>query len=106
MHVDVSGLQVDPLTGLPNRGMFDAQLELAISLARDLGRQTGGMIADMNKLELINDVHGHRIGDEALRALAAELKKMAVLIVWSRGSGATNSELSSPPITMRCPHGA
>jgi GGDEF domain-containing protein len=24
MHVDVSGLQVDPLTGLPNRGMFDA----------------------------------------------------------------------------------
>lgn len=77
MHVDVSGLQVDPLTGLPNRGMFDAQLDLAVSLARDLGRRTGVMIVDMNKLKLINDVHGHRIGDEALRALAAELKKMA-----------------------------
>ena len=77
MHVDVSGLQVDPLTGLPNRGMFDAQLDLAVSLARDLGRRTGVMIVDMNKLKLINDVHGHRIGDEALRALAAELKQMA-----------------------------
>jgi diguanylate cyclase (GGDEF)-like protein len=77
MHVDVSGLPTDPLTGLPNRAMFDAQLDLAISLARDLGRRTGVMIVDMNKLKLINDVHGHRIGDEALRALAAELKKMA-----------------------------
>ena len=77
MHVDVSALQVDPLTGLPNRAMFDAQLDLAISLTRDLGRRTGVMIVDMNKLKLINDVHGHRIGDEALRALAAKLKQMA-----------------------------
>jgi diguanylate cyclase (GGDEF)-like protein len=77
MHVDVSALQVDALTGLANRAMFDAQLDLAISLARDLGRQTGVMIVDMNKLKLINDIHGHRIGDEALRALAANLKQMA-----------------------------
>jgi diguanylate cyclase (GGDEF)-like protein len=77
MHVDVSALQTDPLTELPNRAMFDAQLDLAISLARDLSRRTGVMIVDMNKLKLINDVHGHRIGDEALRALAAELKKTA-----------------------------
>jgi diguanylate cyclase (GGDEF)-like protein len=77
MHVDVSALQADPLTGLPNRAMFDAQLDLAVSLARDLGHRTGVMIIDMNKLKLINDVHGHRVGDDALRALAAELKKMA-----------------------------
>jgi diguanylate cyclase (GGDEF)-like protein len=77
MHVDVSGLQRDPLTGLPNRAMFDAQLDLAVSLAHDRARRTGVMIVDLNKLKLINDVHGHRIGDEALRALAAELKKMA-----------------------------
>ena len=77
MHVDVSALQTDPLTGLPNRAMFDAQLDLAVSLAHDFGRQTGVMIVDMNKLKLINDVHGHRVGDEALRALATELKKLA-----------------------------
>jgi diguanylate cyclase (GGDEF)-like protein len=77
MHVDVSALQRDPLTRLPNRAMFDAQLDLALSLARDIGRQTGVIIVDMNKLKLINDMYGHRIGDEALKALAAEVKKMA-----------------------------
>jgi diguanylate cyclase (GGDEF)-like protein len=77
MHVDVSALQRDPLTGLPNRAMFDAQLNLALSLARDSVRRTGIVIVDMNKLKLINDVHGHRVGDEALKALAAELKRMA-----------------------------
>jgi diguanylate cyclase (GGDEF)-like protein len=76
MHVDVSALQRDPLTGLPNRAMFDAQLNLALSLARDNGRQTGVIILDVNKLKLINDMHGHRIGDEALKALATELKKV------------------------------
>jgi diguanylate cyclase (GGDEF)-like protein len=76
MHVDVSALQVDPLTGLPNRAIFDAQLDLAVSLARDLGRQTGVMIVDVNQLKLINDLHGHLMGDEAVRALAAELKRM------------------------------
>jgi predicted signal transduction protein with EAL and GGDEF domain len=34
------------------------------------------MIIDMNKLKLINDVHGHRIGDEALRALASYLNTL------------------------------
>jgi diguanylate cyclase (GGDEF)-like protein len=77
MHVDVSALQRDPLTGLPNRAMFDAQLDLALSSARGIGSRTGVVILDMNRLKLVNDMHGHRIGDEALIALAAELKTMA-----------------------------
>ena len=77
MHVDVSALQSDPLTGLPNRAMFDAQLDLALSLARDTGRRTGLMLIDMNNLKMINDVHGHATGDAALKALSAEIKKAA-----------------------------
>ncbi len=79
MHVDVSALQSDPLTGLPNRAMFDAQLDLALSLARDTGRRTGLMLIDMNNLKMINDVHGHATGDTALKALSAEIKKAAGL---------------------------
>jgi diguanylate cyclase (GGDEF)-like protein len=75
MHVDVSALQRDPLTGLANRAMFDAQLDLAISLARDGRARTGVILIDMNRLKLINDMYGHRVGDEALIALAAELRK-------------------------------
>ena len=76
-HVDVSALQRDSLTGLANRAMFDAQLELAVSLARDNGQRTGVIIVDMNRMKVINDIHGHRVGDEALIAVAAELRKTA-----------------------------
>jgi diguanylate cyclase (GGDEF)-like protein len=75
MHVDVSALQRDSLTGLANRAMFDAQLELTLSLARDSEQRAGVIIVDMNRLKVINDMHGHRVGDEALIALVAELRR-------------------------------
>jgi len=76
MHVDVSAMQRDPLTGLPNRAMFDAQADLAIASARDTDRRTGIIILDINNLKWINDAHGHSTGDRALKAFAAELKKV------------------------------
>ena len=76
-HVDVSDLQRDSLTGLPNRAMFDAQFDLALSSARDSGGRTGVVVVDMNGLKLINDRHGHHAGDEALIALAHEVTKAA-----------------------------
>jgi diguanylate cyclase (GGDEF)-like protein len=77
MHVDVSAMQRDALTGLPNRAMFDAQLQLALSLAQETGSRTGIIIVDMNNLKFLNDKHGHHIGDEALKRLALELKNKA-----------------------------
>jgi diguanylate cyclase (GGDEF)-like protein len=76
MHVDVSAMQRDPLTGLPNRAMFDAQADLAITSARDSDRRTGIIILDINNLKWINDAHGHPTGDRALKAFATELKKI------------------------------
>jgi diguanylate cyclase (GGDEF)-like protein len=77
MHVDVSAMQRDPLTGLANRAMFDAQLSLALTLARESARRTGIVILDMNNLKAVNDKYGHPAGDEALKILAAELKGKA-----------------------------
>jgi diguanylate cyclase (GGDEF)-like protein len=77
MHVDVSALQRDPLTGLSNRAMFDAQLDLALSRARETGRRTGIIVIDVNNLKQINDVHGHGAGDAALKQIATELKALA-----------------------------
>jgi diguanylate cyclase (GGDEF)-like protein len=76
MHIDVSALQRDALTGLPNRALFDGQLDLTLSLARASGRQAGVIIVDLNKLKSINDNYGHRVGDEALRTISLELKKL------------------------------
>jgi diguanylate cyclase (GGDEF)-like protein len=77
MHVDVSAMQVDPLTQLPNRATFDAQLTLAVSSAREKGCHTGVVLVDMNHLKSVNDMHGHQAGDAALKALAAELTAKA-----------------------------
>lgn len=77
MHIDVSTLQIDPLTRLPNRAMFDAQLALVLATAKAATLRTGIIVVDMNNLKLINDIHGHQTGDAAIMALAAELKNKA-----------------------------
>jgi diguanylate cyclase (GGDEF)-like protein len=76
MHVDVSAMQRDALTGLANRAMFDVQLDLAFSLVRARERQTGIVIVDINRMKLINDLYGHRVGDEALLAVATAVKRI------------------------------
>jgi hypothetical protein len=106
MHVDVSALQTDPLTGLPNRAMFDAQLDLAVSLARDHGHGTGVMIIDMNKLKLINDVHGHRLCDASgLAALALHTSDNIITPVTFRpplDQDRDTVEVCSIVLGMRC----
>ena len=76
MHVDVSALQCDSLTGLANRAMFDAQIDLAVSSAVERQERAGVIIVDVNGMKHINDVHGHRAGDEELRAVTAEMRNV------------------------------
>ena len=103
MHVDVSAMQRDGLTGLPNRAMFDAQLHLALSLARETDRRTGIIIVDVNHLKFLNDKHGHSAGDEALKAVAAELKKKAGPYGVATRIGGDELQQYSRSITIRCP---
>ena len=70
MHVDVSALQRDPLTRLPNRALFDAQLDFAVSSADERHSPVSLLLIDMNNLKLINDRFGHAVGDCAIRAIA------------------------------------
>ena len=70
MHVDVSALQRDPLTKLPNRTLFDAQLDFAIGSAKDQDGRVGLLLVDINNLKLINDRYGHLVGDCAIRSVA------------------------------------
>ena len=64
----------DPLTGLPNRAMFEQHLSLALARARrdDLG--VAVLFLDLDAFKPVNDTHGHATGDEVLRQLAARLR--------------------------------
>jgi diguanylate cyclase (GGDEF)-like protein len=59
----------DPLTGLPNRRFFAEKLDECLSHVSQTQRAAVLML-DLDGFKLINDTHGHAIGDEALREFA------------------------------------
>lgn len=59
----------DTLTGLPNRALFDQQLESAI-VGCTADNQIALLLLDIDHFKNINDFHGHPIGDAYLRYLA------------------------------------
>jgi GGDEF domain-containing protein len=59
---------IDPLTGLPDRKVWDIERRKPCT-ARYL------LYLDLNGLKAVNDTHGHTIGDMYLRTAAANLKE-------------------------------
>jgi len=60
----------DPLTGLPNRRALDERLNVECDRANRYNRPLAVMIIDVDHLKQVNDAHGHKAGDELLRAVA------------------------------------
>ncbi|MDB5805341.1 MAG: diguanylate cyclase [Betaproteobacteria bacterium] len=65
--------QHDTLTELPNRAAFNERLVLAIARTRRTGKVFAVMYLDIDKFKLVNDTHGHGIGDQLLSAFATRL---------------------------------
>lgn len=65
----------DDLTGLHNRRGFRQFAKQHLRLARNMKQQLLLFFADLDGLKQINDEFGHRVGDEALIAAAAIIKK-------------------------------
>jgi diguanylate cyclase (GGDEF)-like protein len=65
----------DGLTALPNRAMFNQQLEQAIRTARRGGSPLSVLLFDMDRFKAINDTLGHPIGDQALREVGQRVRR-------------------------------
>jgi diguanylate cyclase (GGDEF)-like protein len=63
----------DPLTGLPNRRLFENRLDVAIDESRQTGVPVACFVIDVDNFKYINDTHGHPVGDGLLQALAKRL---------------------------------
>ncbi|MSQ20988.1 MAG: sensor domain-containing diguanylate cyclase [Betaproteobacteria bacterium] len=63
----------DPLTGLPNRRLLDDRLTQELNMAERSGRGVGVMVIDIDRFKVINDTHGHELGDRVLQAVAKRL---------------------------------
>jgi diguanylate cyclase (GGDEF)-like protein len=62
----------DALTGLPNRRYFDEFCAL-LSRRRRSKDGLGILMVDIDRFKLLNDTHGHAVGDEVLRSVAAAI---------------------------------
>src|SRR6185437_15962314 len=69
----VEATQRDSLTGTLNHGALVVHLAGEMERARSAGAPLGVALVDLDNFRLLNDNHGHRAGDEALLAVAAEL---------------------------------
>ncbi|MEZ5829313.1 MAG: EAL domain-containing protein [Hyphomicrobiales bacterium] len=62
----------DPLTGLPNRRRFLEEFNTRVSEA-GAKDQCALFVVDLDYFKPINDLYGHRLGDEVLRVIARRL---------------------------------
>ncbi len=63
----------DPLTGLPNRTMFEDALHRAFARRRRGGTAPGVLFLDLNGFKAVNDRFGHAAGDAVLRIVTERL---------------------------------
>jgi diguanylate cyclase (GGDEF)-like protein/PAS domain S-box-containing protein len=68
--------RTDPLTSLPNRRVWDEDLERELARARRHGGTLCLAMIDLDRFKAFNDHHGHQAGDRLLAAAAAAWRPM------------------------------
>ncbi len=64
----------DPLTGLPNRRLLQDRLGRVLAGLRRDGRHGALLFIDLDNLKPLNDIHGHKVGDQLLQEVARRLE--------------------------------
>lgn len=67
--------QHDTLTGLPNRSQLQAHTAQALSTAERRQQRAALLFIDIDDFKRINELQGHAVGDDVLRAFTAQLHR-------------------------------
>jgi diguanylate cyclase (GGDEF)-like protein/PAS domain S-box-containing protein len=67
----------DPLTGLPNRLLFNERLEVALGSAKTSSDRFAVLFVDLDGFKEVNDSHGHAVGDIVLFEVANRLRHVS-----------------------------
>ncbi|MCW2311552.1 sensor domain-containing diguanylate cyclase [Rhodoferax antarcticus] len=63
----------DPLTNLPNRRLLDDRLRQSIAVIKRSGNYGAVIVLDLDNFKILNDLHGHDVGDFLLLEVARRL---------------------------------
>ncbi|MGA9349291.1 MAG: diguanylate cyclase [Anaerolineae bacterium] len=66
----------DPLTGLPNRMLFNDRLTVALAHAQRNWQKLAVMLLDLDHFKDVNDTLGHSVGDKLLQAVGERLTSL------------------------------
>jgi len=66
----------DPLTGLPNRMLFQDRLKQALKYAERSNNILAVMFLDVDNFKRINDTFGHSVGDNLLKKIASRMSSV------------------------------
>jgi diguanylate cyclase (GGDEF)-like protein len=91
----------DELTGIANRRAFVEVGTAALDQARRYDRPLTLLMMDIDHFKRINDTYGHAAGDAALRAVAAELRRVARLADTPGRLGGEEFALLLPETSVR-----
>src|SRR3546814_19020108 len=79
----------DGLTGIFNRQHFVSSAELQLQYCRKSARQACLVLIDLDHFKVVNDTHGHAVGDRVLkRAVAACQAHLSSTDLFGRLGGA------------------
>ncbi|THF83917.1 GGDEF domain-containing protein [Deinococcus sp. KSM4-11] len=67
--------RIDLVTGVPGRAITEQALERSLQSALASGQPLSVIISDIDHFKSVNDQHGHKRGDEVLRAFAARIER-------------------------------
>jgi diguanylate cyclase (GGDEF)-like protein len=67
----------DPLTGIPNRALFEDRARHALERSAGAREQVAVLMIDLDDFKLINDGLGHSVGDELIRLVAERVRSVA-----------------------------
>lgn len=77
---------IDPLTKLLNRRAMGQCLETAVNQTKKTGELFSLTIGDIDNFKMVNDVHGHNVGDDVLKMVASTIREnlpeKAILARW------------------------
>lgn len=69
-------ITTDGLTGAANKDYLLDLLEREISRCERFGRALSVLLLDLDNFKLVNDVHGHRAGDEVLKEFSLRVRRV------------------------------